>query len=278
MRASYLKRARRVRALCHAAPVTDRYAEAVRARRAELRADRAALVGSHRAELRTELALARLAAVEVTATALRRLARESRSRIETADRAGRARLPADVAAAVAAIAAAVDVELTGELAPALRRIAGCRALALPDGWPAVPAARPPAVDDAFTRRRTSWLAGAMEGITVWRTALLPIAALPLLGLPVLGGPALAPLAIGLAAAGLVAAVRHRRALAERVVLQRMTDEALATARAQLDADTGRRLLELERSAGADLDLAVDRRRAAVEAELRDLSPAVVADA
>jgi hypothetical protein len=258
--------------------VTDRYADAVRARRAELRADLATLTGSHRAELRSELALARLATAEIASTALQQLAREARVRIGTADRAGRARVPADVGAAVTAIAAAVDDELTGELAPALRRTAGSRALALPDGWPALPAARPPVVDDAFVRPRTPLLAGTMESITVWRTALVPIAALPLLGLPVLGGPALAPLAIGLAVAGFVVAVRHRRGLAERMALQRVTDEALAIARTRLDADTGRRLLELERSAGADLDRAVLRRRADVDHELRELSMGVRADA
>lgn len=253
--------------------MTDRYAEAVRARRAELRAERAALAGTHRVELRTELALARLAVTDLVATALRQLTREARDRIATADRVGRERMPTDVATAVAALAAAVDAELTGELAPALRRIAGIRALVMPDGWPAVPAARPPLVDDAFARPRTPLLAGALEGITVWRTALVPVAALPLLGLPVLGGPALAPLAIGATVAALVVAVRHRRAQVERAALARAVDEAVATARALLDADTGRRLLELERAAGAELDHAVLRRRAVVEAELRELSPA-----
>jgi hypothetical protein len=252
--------------------MTDRYADAVRARRVELRAERAALAGSHRAELRTELALARLAVADLVAAALRQLAREARGRIATADRIGRARLPADVATAVAAVAAAVDAELRGELAPAVRRIAGVRALEVPAGWPVVPAARPPVVDDAFAGPRTPLLAGALEGITVWRTALVPVAALPLLGLPVLGGPALAPLAIGAAAAALVVAVRHRRAQVERAALARAVEEALGTARALLDADTGRRLLELERSAGAELDHAVLRRRAVVEAELRELSP------
>jgi hypothetical protein len=252
--------------------MTDRYADAVRARRAELRAERAALAGTHRVELRTELALARLAVTDLVATALRQLTREARDRVACADRVGRKRIPADVATAVAALAALVDAELTGELAPALRRIAGGRALEMPDGWPAVPTGRPPLVDDAFARPRTPLLAGALEGITVWRTALVPIAALPLLGLPVLGGPALAPLAIGTAAAALVVAVRHRRAQVERAALARAVDEAVATARALLDADTGRRLLELERSAGAELDQAVLRRRAAVEAELRELSP------
>jgi hypothetical protein len=45
----------------------------------------------------------------------------------------------------------------------------------------------------------------------------------------------------------------------------------------LDADLGRRLLELERSAGADLDVAVARRRVVVETEWRALR-AEVADA
>ncbi|SHK81563.1 hypothetical protein SAMN05443637_112162 [Pseudonocardia thermophila] len=256
--------------------MTDRYADAVRARRAELRAERAALGGAHRAELRTELALARLAVAELVAVAARQLVREVRERVAAADRTGRARLPADVERAVHAIAAAVDDHLTGELAPALCRVAGSRGLTLPPEWPAVPPGRPPVVDP-IAPARTPLLVGALEGLTAWRTALLPLAALPLLGLPVLGGPALAPLAIGTAVTALVLAVRHRRVLAERAALLRAAEEAVAAARALLDADVSRRLLELERSVGAELDEAVARRRVGVEAELRELAP-VVADA
>ncbi|MDT7710743.1 MAG: hypothetical protein QOG20_6350, partial [Pseudonocardiales bacterium] len=53
------------------------------------------------------------------------------------------------------------------------------------------------------------------------------------------------------------------------------DELLAAGRVALEVDLARRLLELERSLGATLDAAVARRRAALEAELRSLSPEVV---
>ena len=257
--------------------MTDRYADAVRARRAELRAVRSELSGSHRAELRTALALARISASDATSAALRGLSREARRRAETADRAGRVELPAAVGAAVAAVATSVDEALVGELGPALRRAAGARGLGMPAGWPRFEPPRLPDVADAWPQRpagRTHVVAGAVEGMALWRAALVPLAALPLLGLPALGGPALAPLAVGIAAAGLAVAISGRRVVAERAALRRGVDEAVAAARVAIDADVARRLVELERVAGVELDRAVERRRAAVDAELRALSSEV----
>jgi hypothetical protein len=54
-------------------------------------------------------------------------------------------------------------------------------------------------------------------------------------------------------------------------LLRCVDETLRAARSAFEADLGRRLLELERSAGADLDAAAARRRAVVDVESRKLT-------
>jgi hypothetical protein len=256
----------------------DRYADAVRARRGELRAARELLGGTHRGELRSELALSRLAASAATTAALAGLAREAHEFGDAATRGVRAQLPGLLAAALDAVARAVHARWAAELAPALRRIATTRSLdvAAGPGWPRLPDPRLPVLTAGSVpvpaRPARPLLTGAAEGLALWRLAVLPLAVLPLFGLPALGGAALAPLAVGVGVAGAAVVVRSRRAALERAALRRCTDAALATARAAIDADVARWLLELERAVGTDLDAAVARRRAAVEAELRALAP------
>jgi hypothetical protein len=256
----------------------DRYGDAVRARRRELADERGRLGGTHRTELRSELALSRIAASDALATACIRLGREVRAHIEHPDRAVRRGVPARLGPALDALAAAVHTGWAAEIGPGLRRIAAARSLdvgPLTD-WPVLPAARSLPVVPRVPER-SSLLTGAVDGLALWRLVLLPLAALPVLGLPALGGPELAPLAVGVGVAAAVVAVRSRRAALERAALLRCVDETLAATRTALDADLGRRLLELERSAGADLDVAVARRRVVVETEWRALR-AEVADA
>ena len=266
----------------------DRYADAVRARRAELADARALLAGSHRAELRSELALSRLVAADALAGALAHLARESRDHIGHADRAVRLRFPVLLAAAPDLVAAAVHQRWSAELAPGLRRIATVRSLGVGPGWPRLPPPRlpvlpaPPAVERVRAAR--SLLTGAVEGLALWRLVLLPLAALLMvtpglelgaptdLGLGVPAWPALLPLAAGVGVAGAVVVVRSRRVALERVGLRRCAEETLAAVRVAVEADLGRRVLEVERWAGAELDAAVSRRRRALDAELSALAP------
>lgn len=249
----------------------DRYADAVRSRRAELRAGQALLDGSHRTELRSELALSRIAAAEAATTALAELTREVRVRID--DGAPAADLPAQVAGALVAVADRVHAGWAVELAPALHRIATRRAVPVPAGWPQLPPPRfaAPAQRVEPIRRGRSLIAGAAEGVAVWRLLLLPLAVLPLLGLPVLGGLRFAPLAAGLALGALVLTIRSGRSALRRAALRRCVEEMITSARSTMDADIGRRLLELERSIGADLDAGVHRRRGAVDAQLRAIA-------
>jgi len=254
--------------------MSHRYDDAVRARRVELIDERRLLGGTHRAELRSELALSRIAASDVIAAAFTQLRRETRAHVEHRDRAVRNRLPTLLGPAVDALATAVHGRWAAELTPGLRRIAALRSLDVGrPGWPPLPALRARPVAPR-TPERSPLLTGASDGLTLWRLVLVPLAVLPLFGLPVLGGPALAPLAMGVGAAVAVLAVRSRRIASERAALRRCVDETLTSARTALEGDLGRRLLELERSAGADLDTAVLRRRAAVEAEWRELVPEV----
>jgi hypothetical protein len=254
----------------------DRYAEAVRARRAELADARGQLHGSHRAELRGELALSRLAAADALAAALAQLGREARGHIGHPDHAVRAGFPALLAAALDRIAEAAHERWVAELAAGLRQIATVRSLGLGPAWPRLPPPRlpvlpaPPPVE--AVRAGRSLLSGAVEGLALWRLVLFPIAVLSVVGLAAPAWPALLPLAAGVGVAGAVVAARSRRIALERAALRRCAEETLAAARVALEADLGRRLVEVERSAGADLDAAVARRRRTVDAELRALAP------
>lgn len=254
----------------------DRYVDAVRARRAELRAERSLLTGGHRAELRGCLALSRIAASTRSAEAFAGLAREAVDHVEAADRTARQRLPGLLAATVHTLALEMHHGWACRLRPALRRIAAERDLPVGPRWPLLPAPLLPAVPTAAPSpavRPRSLLAGAAVGAAVWRLALLPLAVLPLVGLPALAGPVLAPLAVAAGVAALVATVRARATAAERAWLRRHVEQSLAAAALAVDADLGRRLVELEGAVAPELDAAVLRRRAVVDAELALLAPA-----
>ncbi len=254
----------------------DRYADAVRARRAELRAAEALLRGGHRAELRSGLAAGRLTASAELATALAALDRELRHHVDHADGHGRAALPDRVAEAVDRLAASAARRWAAVVLPPVRRVAAARGLPVP--WSgahplAASLARPPAVAVPAPEPAPCALRAVLLGATAgWRLALLPVAVLPAVGLPVLGGPAAVPLAAGLGLALLAAGVRARRVAADRARLRRWGAEVVATVRAALETELARRLLEVERLAGQELDDAVTRRRVQVERALRELAP------
>jgi hypothetical protein len=251
----------------------DRYADAVLARRRELRELRERLVGGHRGELRRCLALSRLAATGDAAAALAGLRREAAEHVRRGDRTARERLPEHVVAAVDEAATAAAARWAAELGPPLRRIATERGLAVEPGWPRLPAPSAPGTppDPEPAPPGSTLLAGVIEGAALGRLALLPLAALPLVGLPALGGPALAPLAVGVGLTALVAAARARRVAAERQRLHRRVEQIVGTAATAIEADLDRRLVEVELAASAVLDAAVLRRRATVDRELAMLS-------
>jgi hypothetical protein len=257
----------------------DRYADAVRARRAELRAVRALLLGDHRVELRHRLTVSRLAASAELAGALAGLGRELRRHVLTADRAGRAAVPALAGVAVARLVDWVVAGWAASLLAGLRGLAAARCVpGTPLGVVADPVAGPatgrlhvalPGPDPPPGAAR-ALLAGVTSG--TWRVALLPAAVLPAVGLPALGGRAVLPPALGIAVALLVAGVRAHRVAADRARLRRWADEVVATVRAAVETELTRRALEVERVAGAELDELVGRHLARVDAELRALAP------
>lgn len=240
----------------------DRYADAVRARRLELHAQRALLTGGHRADLRVRLALARIACTAELAEELAALGRQLRTHVERADRRGRARLPGEAAAAAQRLADDARRRRADAVLPAVRRLAAERGLLPGLHWP-----RPPAPPGPVA------LPGPADGdgadpVAPWRV-VVPLAGLPAVVLPAVGLPTLVPIAL---AAALVLAAVTRRAAADRARLRAWAVDVPAALRTRLVAELEGWLVELERVAGAELDAAAARRRAAIDAELRALAP------
>jgi hypothetical protein len=260
-------------------PAPHRYADAVRARRAELRSVRSLLLGGHRVELRHCVTAGRLAASAEVAEALAGLGRELRHHAARAGRAGRAALPATAGVAVDRLVDHVVARWAVALVTGLRRVAAPRC---PPGVLPWPMGTEPVV--ALVQRRPPVAlpgpdppAGSVRALLLvtggtWRLALLPAAVLPAVGLPALGGLAVLPPALGIGLALLAVGVRAHRVAADRLRLRRWADESLATVRAALDTELARRSVEVERVAGAELDELVARRLAWVDEELRALAP------
>jgi hypothetical protein len=248
----------------------DRYAEAVRARRAELRDLRDGLTGGHRAELRSALAVARLTLAEELATEVRRLGRQARAYLQRCGRRDRARFPGLLLAAADELRTWAAQRREQAVGAAVRQVAARRDVRLGRPWPA------PGEHTAPPRLPTpdpggpSWLPIAGG----WRAALLPAASLPLVGLPV-ATPAVvaATAAVGIGAAVLVGG--HQSSSTDRLRLRRWCDDVLVSVRADGDAALARLLIRAEQAA-AELDAAVATRRREIEAELARLAPAPLA--
>ena len=259
----------------------DRYADAVRARRAELRGLRDQLAGGHREELRSALALSRLAASAEIAAALTELSADVAGHLDRADRADRRWFAARLTHAVDDTANRLHARWVAELRPTLLRIATARSLPVRPGWPILLPARPlpappePAPDGRLRRLEAGALLGAAQhGAALWRLVLVPLVLLPVWSMPALGGRALAPLAAGTGIATVAVAARARWVAVERARLRRRSDAVIAAAGRALHADLGRRLLELDATAAGALDAAARTRHAEVDAELALLAPAI----
>ncbi|GEL19649.1 hypothetical protein [Pseudonocardia asaccharolytica] len=243
----------------------DRYADAVRRRRAELRAHHLMLTGGHRAEIRAACAQVRVALAADVARTVAELARQARGYVDCPDRAVRHRLPALLAAAADEARADLRARIAALVLPALRRIAAQRGVlgalvSLPGGAPGRPGGLPgPEPLPGLGRVLAASGSGGF-----WRLAVLPAATIPVLGLPV---------GLGLVLLVFVLVARQRWVAAERARLHRWSADAVAEVHGGLDTELGLALLDLEQRAGVLLDAAVAARRTEIEAELQALAPA-----
>lgn len=252
------------------APVpSDRYAEAVRARRAELGSARAELATGHRGELRAALALARLAATAELVAEVARLGRQAQAYLDRCSRRERCRFPVLMLAAVDDLQHWMSGRRLATVRAATRRVARRRGVPIEPGWPAA-GERHPAPKPTSPGPAGSLWSGVVRG---WRVALLPAAALPLVGLPVVAGSStiLIAVVLGIVAAAVVG--NHHAAVADRARLRRWCDEILIAVRADGEAALAGLLIQLEQTAGTDLDTAVARLRAEVDAEIAAIASA-----
>lgn len=239
------------------ATMPDRYADAVAARRRELRDQQRLLAGGLRTELRDALVHARATAAAGAAADLTDLRHELDARHG----------PALVVAAVREVEAHAYERWAETAGEAVFRTALHRELPVcppvPAGGPVVAAGPPPP--------RPVRLADVLADAGTWRLAVLPLAVAPLTG-P--AGPAVLLPALGAGVLVLVAVVRGRHAAARRARMRSWSTEVLAEARARIDVELGRRTAALAADAGTVLDAALAGRRVAVEAELALLTTGV----
>lgn len=248
----------------------DRYAEAVRRRRAELHAHRVLLAPGHRDEVRTACALTRIAVTAEVAATVAELGRQITDHVERAGRRERNRLPELVAEAARRAEAGVVRRTHERVMPALRRAATARGI--DPGVVPEPLEAPPVMSAVPVPApgRRPWHAVVTAGAS-WRLALLPMAGLPA-GLPVLAGaPTLVP-AVGLALLGLGWGAAGRVGAADRARWRQWAGTVTAAVRAALDAAVLAAVLQAEQRTVVALDAAVAARLAAVERELRELAP------
>jgi hypothetical protein len=236
-------------------PMPDRYADAVAARRSELRDQERLLGPGLRTELRDALVLARAAAMAGSASDLADLRRQIDVRHD----------PALVVAAARAVEGQAYGRWAAAAAEAVFRVALHRELPVP--LPA-PAAGPVAADPPPPPRPVR-MVDVLADAGAWRLAVLPLAVAPLTGS---AGPAVLLPAVAAGVLVLAVVLHTRRAALGRARLRAWSAELVTATQTRIDVELGRRTAVLAAQAGPQLDGASARRRAAVRAELALLAP------
>ncbi|MGD9985856.1 hypothetical protein [Pseudonocardia sp.] len=241
--------------------MVDRYAEAVRMRRAELTAQRAGLAG-HRAEVHTVCGLARASAAMQVTTVVGALTAESTRYLDRAGRADRARFPEHARAAADRAVDLVVQRVEGRLLPELRRIATVRGLPMD-----VVDTGPPEATDLT-------LPSVPPPARPWQVLSGSRTVLPWLGVPIVGAPAVTGTvgpAVGCGAVLLGVTVATRWVAAERTRLRQWIPGVAAVVRAAATSALVARLVHVEQRVVAALDVAVAARLAAIDDELAALA-------
>lgn len=262
----------------------DRVREAASARHRELVAARRRLAAGHHADLRVALGLARLSCTAGLAADLEDLGRRASERVQGFGPAERVHLRSWLDGELDRVRLRSEERLVATAGPAVRRVAarlcpGAGPMALP-GPPVSAAAAPGCPVPGRTvadraragagRRPARNRAGASRAGGRGEPAVDPRLLVGLAGIPVLGAGGLgwsaALTALGVLV--LLGALAHTRArAAARAHLRADMSRTVVSAGTGLERTVQRRLIEIERDAGAALDRAVAERRARVDLEL-----------
>lgn len=256
-------------------------AEALRARRDRLAADRRSSTRGWQLRLRGEIQRARVDLGHESGRRTRDAQSHFRQRIDAAKRDQLAALPQQVDAALQAISQGVSADLARRLNRvtdvALAELFSpeeldvIRAQFLRAGRPQVmlrpPDKKPPTPEDKLLV-----FMGVSGGVGAGKVAALPLAGVALLNPVVLP----ATIVIGLGAGWWMA--RTRRHAADKQHVKQWLVESIADARSTLDQLVAEQLIEAEQQLSLALDDALARRIDAIEAELKEVDKTIKMDA
>lgn len=259
----------------------EQEAEALRARRDQLTAERRSSTRGWQLKLRGEIQRARVDLGHESSRQMRDAQSYFRQQIDAAKREALAALPQQVDAALQMISQRVSATMAFRLNRvtdvALAELFSreeldvIRAQFLRAGGPQVvlrpPDKRPPTPEDKLLV-----FMGVSGGVGAGKIAALPLAGVALLNPVVLP----ATIVIGLGAGWWMA--RTRKHAADKQHMRQWLVESIADARSTLDQLVAEQLIEAEQQLSLALDEALSRRIEAIEAELKEVDKAIKMDA
>ncbi|MFI9388205.1 dynamin family protein [Kutzneria sp. NPDC052558] len=271
----------RLRASARALDTGHDEADALRARRDRLAAERKSSTRSWQVKLRTEIQRARLESLHEVSRQIRDAQSWFRQAIDAADRDALAALPQQLDAALQVISARINAVLADRLGRAADaalaelfaadELAVIRAQFARGDQPPV-LLRAPEKRAATAEDRLLVFMGISGGMGAGR-----IAALPLAGLAALN-PIVLPVTIVLGLGAGYWMARTRKHLADKQHLRQWLSDALADARSTLDQLVSEQLIDAEGQLSLALDEALTGRVEAIEEELREVDRALKLDA
>jgi predicted GTPase len=258
-------------------------ADALRARRDKLAAERKSSTRSWQVKLRTEVQRARLESSHEVSRQVRDAQSWFRQAIDTADKDALAALPQQLDAALQVISARVNAVLVDRLGHAadaalaslfsVDELAVIRAqFARGDHPPVV--LRAPEKRAATAEDRLLVFMGISGGMGAGRIAALPLAGLGVAAL----NPIVLPVTIVLGLGAGYWMARTRKHLADKQHMRQWLSDALADARSTLDQLVAEQLIDAEGQLALALDEALTSRIEAIDEELREVDKALKLDA
>ena len=264
---------------------------ALRARRAELIRQRRSSSRGWQLRLRGAVQRVKVESSHDVAAQIRAAHAQLRAQIDAADRAGLARLPYQVDAALQLLGAQVAAGLTrrvaatadaalaelfdpGELAALRAQLArgGPHSTDAVLTEPGSVVLRPPERRPAAPEDKLLVAMGVSAGLGIGKVAVLPLA-----GLGAAAGAVVLPVSVVLGLGAGWWLTRARRHAADKQQLKQWLSDVLAEARAACEAAVSEQLIDAEQQLALALDEALARRVAAIEDELREVDRALRMD-
>lgn len=273
----------RLQASARALDTGHEEADALRARRDKLAAERKSSTRSWQVKLRTEIQRARLESLHEVSRQIRDAQTWFRQAIDAAGKDALAALPQQLDAALQVISARINAVLADRLGRAadaaltelfsVEELAVIRAqFARGDQPPVV--LRAPEKRAATAEDKLLVFMGISGGLGAGRIAALPLAGIGVAAL----NPIVLPVTIVLGLGAGYWMARTRKHLADKQHMRQWLSDALADARSTLDQLVSEQLIDAEGQLSLALDEALSGRIEAIEEELREVDKALKLDA